>query len=98
GIQNDADIARSLLIISLRLRDHARIKSSYQEFSSFSPTAAPTDSQELARLLIENGFGAEAAGQLEGLLASEPANIDVLVLMSQAYLLQKNVPAAGKVL
>jgi Tfp pilus assembly protein PilF len=97
-VRNDAEIARSILLISLRLGYKDRAASAFQEYSTFASSLSRSDRQELAGLLIDNEFGKEAARELEDLCNSDPADIDALVLLSKAHLLQKDVPAAGKLL
>jgi Tfp pilus assembly protein PilF len=99
AIQADAEIAKALLLIALRQRKTEQAKQEYQEYSSFASDPSVINGRyELSKLLIENGLLAEAITELGAIVSSDPANAEAAVLLSHAYLQQKNIPAAGKLL
>lgn len=98
AIQPDAEIARALLAISLHLKNAEQAKSDFQEYFNLSKNTTGAARNELAALLLENGLAAEAVQELKASLALDSSNINSLVLLSRAYLQQKDVRAAGLLL
>ena len=99
SIKNDPDISRALLTIALRLKQVDRARTAYQEYASFQPAAGADDDRiEMATMLLEVGLSAEAIAQLQSVLSTSPGNIGAMTALSRAYLAQKNIPAAGKLL
>ena len=99
-IQNDQEIARALLVISLRLKDIEQAKREYRDFLALAgdPGLVGEDRRDLANLLARVGLVTEAAALLESGVNSDPSDIPSLVLLSKVFLQQKNIPAAGKLL
>ena len=99
AIQPDTEILRALLIISLNLKETDRAKHDFQEyFSSAENSTNQTARGEIGSVLLKNGLIAEAIQELETALAFEPNNINIIILLSRAYLRQKNIKSAGRVL
>jgi Tfp pilus assembly protein PilF len=99
NIQPDAEIKRALVIISLRLKDTERAKKEFQSyFISAKDITNQADRGELATLLLENDLVSEAIQDLEAAINLDQPNPDLLVLLSRAYLRQKNIKSAGKLL
>jgi Tfp pilus assembly protein PilF len=98
-LQPDAEIARALLIISLRTKNAERAKSDFADYFSLAKDAAKQAARiELGLLLLENELFAEAVRELEAALALDASNIAARVHLSRAYLRQKNIRAAGRLL
>ena len=103
SVAPDAEIARALLIIALRLKETAAAASSYREYAAHLPTAtaetrAPSARGELGAALLEAGLHDEAAEELNAALQSDPANLDVILRLARAHLARKDIPAAGRTL
>ena len=103
AIAPDAEVARSLIVISLRLhepRSAAEEFTRYQEKLHAAPPASKTPSAraELGTALLEAGLSGEAAIELEAAVAAEPSNADRVVLLARAYREQKNLSDAGRTL
>jgi Tfp pilus assembly protein PilF len=98
-IAPDGEILRVLVSISLRLNDKEAARRNFQEYSEFikkndlSPTD-PTFGEEL----LTGGLYAEAQQELELILKNSSENKTALVLLARAFLGQKNIRAAGKLL
>jgi cellulose synthase operon protein C len=99
AIETAADILRALVIISLRLKETEKAKTNFAEYFPLAGGAADqTARTELGALLLDADLAAEAARELEAALALDSTKINTLVLLARAFLRQKNIPAAGKLL
>jgi Tfp pilus assembly protein PilF len=103
AIAPDAEVARSLIVISLRLHEPARAAeefSRYQERLKSAPRDLKTSSArgELGTALLEAGLSAEAVTELEASVAAQPSDSRQIVLLARAYREQKNLSAAGRTL
>jgi Tfp pilus assembly protein PilF len=99
----DAEIARSLVVISLHLHESGRAAEEFPRYLERLKNAPPalanaTARAELGAALLEAGLFAEAATELEAAVSAEPANEDRVVLLARAYRGQKNLQAAGRAL
>jgi tetratricopeptide (TPR) repeat protein len=99
----DADIARALVVTSLRLGDAQSAAKSYREYAArLGPAdarvAGPATRAELGGALLDAGLAEEAARELGAATEADPANVEALVQLSRAHLERKDVPAAGRVL
>ena len=103
AIAPDAEIARSLVVISLRLHQPGRAADEflhYQERLKNAPPELKTASAraELGTALLEAGLSAEAIPELEAAVAAQTSDPDRVVLLARAYHQQKNLSAAGRTL
>lgn len=99
AIQADAEIVRALLIIALRQKDAEKAKSDFREYFSIAQNSKDQAARkEFGAMLLDSGLADEAVKELETALALDAQNVDTLVTLSRAYLQQKNVAAAGKLL
>lgn len=105
AIKPDAEIARALIVIALRLNENERVSKDYREYAALleqgsgENAIAQTESRiELSEALLNNGFIAEAIQELEGVAKINPENADALVLLSRAYLKRKDIKSAGRLL
>ncbi len=103
AIAPDAETARALVVISLRLHDAAQAASDYRDYAGRLEDApelvnARTARAELGAALLEGGLAREAAQELEASLRADPSNVSDIVLLARAYQTQGELPAAGRVL
>jgi Tfp pilus assembly protein PilF len=99
AIQPDAEIVRALVIIFLRMKETEKAKTNFAEYFPLAKDAFQQSARtELGAILLAADLATEAARELEAALALDSSNINTLVLLSRAFLQQKNIPAAGKLL
>lgn len=100
----DAEILRSLVIISLGLKEKERAAREFTEYAALTAESALGDRNNktrdvsLAEALLAGGLPVEAKQELESLLSIENQNVAALILLSKVFLQQKNIPAAGQLL
>lgn len=94
-IAPDAEVSRALVIISLELNEKERAA---QEFREYFASPVATKDTTLGALLLSRNLLPEARQELESVLAGDADNIKALIVLSQVYLAQKNISAAGKLL
>ena len=99
----DAEIARVLVVISLRLQDRPAAQRYFPEYSSrlvgaSSQTASSAARMELGSALLEAGLAKEAVTELTAVLNAEPMNADVVMRLAKAYMALEDIPAAGRTL
>lgn len=98
----DAAIARSLVVVALKLNNKQAAAMRYQTYAALLaaqnslPSAA--DRAALGGALFEAGLLAEAESELKAGLAAEPANADATVSLGRVYLARGDVKAAGVLL
>ncbi|HKQ06469.1 MAG TPA: tetratricopeptide repeat protein [Blastocatellia bacterium] len=99
----DAEVARALVVVALRLNDKPAAAASYHDYAArlgqapVSVTAA-TARGELGSALLQAGLFNEAAAELSAAVTSEPANAQMILQLARAHLARKDVPAAGRAL
>lgn len=99
----DGEIARALVIIALRLNDRAAAVSYYQDYAArFSSATAQTNSAparaELGAALLAAGLAKEASEELSAAVASDPSNVEAIILLARSFLARKDIPSAGRTL
>ena len=96
----DVEIARSLVIIALRLNETERAARDFTAYAKLAENITlPNASRiELASALFERGLNAEAVYELEKAVAVDSSNVEAVILLSRAYLKQKNIKSAGRTL
>jgi Tfp pilus assembly protein PilF len=99
----DAEIARALVIIALRLNDAAAATSSYRDYASHltgAPEAvtAPAMRAALGAALLEAKLSGEAVEELTAAVAADPKNVDAVLSLARAHLSRKDIPSAGRAL
>jgi len=104
-IAPDVEILRSLVAISLELREKERAATEFAEyFAALKAESAPvgTDNKardvSLAEALLAGGLPDEAKQELESVLSDEIQNVNALILLSKIFVQQKNIAAAGRLL
>lgn len=96
----DIEIARALVVIASRLHQKERAAQNYQQYANLAkdvnlPAAERT---ELGAVLLENVLYTEAKNELEAANKLEPNNINTILLLSRAFLGQKDIKSAGRIL
>jgi Tfp pilus assembly protein PilF len=95
---SDAEILRALVVISLRLKETERARRDFQEYFPKAGETKPASRAELGALLLESGLADEALKELEAVHALDASDLNLTILLARAYLRQKNVKAAGRLL
>ncbi len=99
----DVDIARALVIVSLRLGNREAAANYYQEYSqrlavAGSPNTSAAARAELGTALLENNLALQASIELNAAVTAEPNNAEAIVHLAKAHVALKNLPLAGRVL
>lgn len=99
----DAEIARSLVIVVLRLGDTASAARYFQNYttqlnSASDRTVEPSARAETGAALLSAGLVNEAVEELNAAATAEPNNVQFLLLLARAYLARKDIPGAGRTL
>jgi Tfp pilus assembly protein PilF len=99
----DAEIARSLVVIALRLGDREAAITYYQDYlSRINAAAAEIKSSamraELGSALLAAGLSKEATSELSASVESDPANVNAILLLARSFLAQKELASAGRTL
>jgi protein O-GlcNAc transferase len=98
-IEPNAELARAVLVLSLQLKDTAAAKLDFREYFKLAKDSANQAARtELGSLLLENGLFEESVQELEAALALDSTDANTLIALSRAYLRQKDVRAAGRLL
>jgi tetratricopeptide (TPR) repeat protein len=99
----DAEIARALVVVALKLDDKTAAAASYRELAAHLANApanvtSATARAELGSALLQAGLFNEAAEELSVVVSQEPANVQMILQLARAHLSRKDVPAAGRTL
>jgi tetratricopeptide (TPR) repeat protein len=99
----DAEIARALVVIALRLDDAAAAASNYRDYASRLAAAseavtAPRVRAELGAALLQAELTGEAIEELQAATTADPTNVDWVLLLARAHLSRKDIPSAGRAL
>ncbi|HEX8163596.1 MAG TPA: tetratricopeptide repeat protein [Pyrinomonadaceae bacterium] len=105
----DAEIARALVAVELRLGDRGAAAAAYRDYAaraaessapaaSASPPPSAASRVELGRALLEGGLIDEAVGELTAAVASDPADASAVVALARAHMSRKEIAAAGRAL
>lgn len=97
AIKPDAEVARALTVISLRLKDYPAASAYYQSYAT-APGDAAASRAELGAALFEAGLLKEAEAELTAAIKLNPADTDSVVRLARVYLARKEIPAAGRTL
>ncbi len=99
----EAEIARALVIIALRLGEREAAAEAFRKYTAQLASARPETSAPSARAglggaLLEGGLLNEAVEELSAAANAEPSNVEALVSLARAHLARKDIPAAGRTL
>ncbi|MFN2532818.1 MAG: tetratricopeptide repeat protein [Pyrinomonadaceae bacterium] len=102
-IAPDAEIARALVVISLRLDDReaaARYYQDYQQRISDAPATIRSTAMraELGTALLAAGLVRAANSELQAVVASDSTNVDYIILLARSYQALKDIASAGRTL
>ncbi|HKP73403.1 MAG TPA: tetratricopeptide repeat protein, partial [Pyrinomonadaceae bacterium] len=105
AIAPDADIARSLVVTSLRLGDKEDAARHFRDYAARLDAAGDAEATtgaaqraELGGALLASGLADEAVRELSAAVTADPSDADALILLARAHLALRDVPAAGRVL
>ncbi len=101
----DTEILRALAAISLGLREKERAAKEFTEYIAVlkAQTQMPAANNSIrdtafGEALLSGGLVDEARQELESILSNEKQNINALILLSEIFVEQKNIAAAGRLL
>jgi Tfp pilus assembly protein PilF len=110
----DAEIARAVVVISLRLGEKERAAAAYKDYaaqvaapatnsastpsSSSSNAASAAARAELGEALFESGLVEESIKELTAATTLDPSNADAVIALARGYLKLKDIRAAGRTL
>lgn len=107
-IAPDAEIARALVVIGLRLKDRAAAAAYYSDYQQriamLANSSAPANISstamraELGTALLAAGLIKEANSELEAVVASDPSNVDHIILLARSYQALNDIKSAGRTL
>jgi len=99
-LKPDAETARALVVVSLRLGKREAAANYYREYSAQikNQTSSPASRAELGAALLENKLTSEATVELTEAVNADPSNATAVVRLAKAHLAADNVPMAGRVL
>jgi len=102
-IAPDAEIARALVITSVRLNDAKGAAAYYQEYQQ-QIGSAPDNIRstamraELGGALLAARLSKEANAELEAVVAADPTNVDTILLLARSQRALNNIKSAGRTL
>jgi Tfp pilus assembly protein PilF len=99
----DAEGARALVVVSLRLGEREAASKYYGEYTervagTGAGTTAPAARAELGAALLEAGLLKEAEPELTAAINAEPKDDASVVRLARVYIARKDLPAAGRTL
>jgi Tfp pilus assembly protein PilF len=103
AIAPDAEIARALVVIDLRLNESKAAAADYRDYAIRVGNAAArinsaASRAELGAALLAAGLSNEASQELSAAVASEPSNVEAIILLARSFLAQRDIPSAGRTL
>jgi Tfp pilus assembly protein PilF len=105
ALGQDVRLARALVVVALRLDNQTEVRAAYRDYTALLATdpaannvATPQLRAELGTALLEGKLFAEAATELNEVVAAEPTNVAAIVRLARAYLAQQDIKAAGRTL
>jgi len=98
----DAEVARSLVVVALRLNDRDAAAKYYREYAvriASTPTASnAVGRSELGAALLEAGMLTEAEAELSAAVKMAPMDQASIMRLARLYISRKDLPAAGRTL
>lgn len=94
----DSEVNRALTVVALKLNETARAADHYRKYAALKNTAFVNDRKEFGAALLNAGLTAEAAEELQSVVAAEPANVEANILLARTFLKQKDIKSAGRTL
>ncbi len=95
----DADVARALVVISLKLGDRDSASRYYSALQANSTNNSDAKSRsELGAALLESGLLKEAEIELSAAVKLAPMDQDAVLRLARVFIASKDLPAAGRTL
>lgn len=95
----DAEIARALVVVALRLSDRTTAAKYFREYNAGTQVAATAASRsELGAALLEAGMLKEAELELSDALKLAPMDEGLVLRLARVYIASKDLHAAGRTL
>jgi superkiller protein 3 len=98
----DAEVARALVVIALKLGDRDAAAKYFREYSALRANSTTNDNatsrSELGAALLEAGMLKEAEIELSAALKLAPTDQDSVLRLARVYIAGKDLPAAGRTL
>src|SRR5688500_13293550 len=102
AIAPDAEVARSLVVVSLRLSDREAAAKYYRQYSdqlaASSSVGTFANRSELGAALFEAGMLTEAEVELSAAIKLSPMDQPSILRLARVYIARKDLPAAGRTL
>jgi Tfp pilus assembly protein PilF len=103
AIKPDADIARAMIVISLRLQNRTDAAAYHRDYARLvlapgTPVSSAASRAELGAAFLEASLLKEAETELSAAVNAEPANQEWIIRLARVYVAAKNLPAAGRTL
>ncbi|HKG97199.1 MAG TPA: tetratricopeptide repeat protein [Pyrinomonadaceae bacterium] len=102
-IAPDAEIARALVLLTLRLNDRGAAAVYYRDYQERIGSAPPNISSTAMRAalgtaLLAAGLVKEANSELEAVVASDPSNVNQIIFLARSYQALNDIKSAGRTL
>lgn len=97
-VEKDAEVARALIIIALKLNEKERAKADYGKYSALANSFSAKSRLELGSVFLQAGLLEESKREVEAVISQDSKNVEAIVLLSQIFLQQKDIKTAGKTL
>jgi len=94
----DVEIARALVVIALQRGDQTTAAKYFAEYQAGAQAQPTAQRAELGGALLQAGMFREATVELNAAVTAEPANVESILRLANAYLGLKDIPAAGRTL
>jgi Tfp pilus assembly protein PilF len=101
AITPDAESARAMVVIALRLKEPEAAKTAYADYSRLAASGSSADAtqhRELGAALFEEKLYSEAQTEFALALSAEPRDTKTSVLLARAYRADSKLDAAERVL
>lgn len=103
AIAPDADVARSLVIIALRLDQREDARAYYRDYTrqlakTQGATSSPAARAELGAALLEAKLTDEAITELSAAIRADQTNVEAIINLAQAYRARQDITSAGRLL
>jgi Tfp pilus assembly protein PilF len=94
----DVEVLRALVLTNLRLDQRSDATANFQEYFQLEQKSSLQSRIAVGVALSQSGLFKESIQELESALRSEPGNVVVMTSLSRAYLGQKDIISAGRLL
>ena len=99
AIAPDVEVLRSLVVVALQLKQTERAKTAYEDYAALTENKIdPAVSAQFGAALLENNLVEQAVRELTRAVSGDGSNSDAKILLSRAFLANKDVKSAGRLL